>query len=114
MCCYELAGIFTTLFYLFLRQSNIPTIRKTAEIIPVPKKPIFTDMNNLRLVALTPIIMKCFERLVLKLLKREVELQLNPLQFANKTKRGVEDAVLVFVNNKAYGKSKNVCSHSIH
>ena len=56
-------------------------------------------MNNLRPVALTPIIMKCFERLVLKLLKREVELQLDPLQFAYKTKRGVEDAFLVFVNN---------------
>ena len=60
---------------------------------------MFTDMYNLRPVALTPIIMKCFERLVLKLLKREVKLQLDPLQFAYKTKRGVEDAVLVFVNN---------------
>ena len=117
-CCYELAGIFTTLFNLSLRQSNIPTTWKTAEIIPVPKKPMFTDMNNLRPVTLTPIIMKeriiqvqifsiqslypfmkCFERLVLKLLKREVELQLDPLQFAYKTKRRVEDAVLVFVNN---------------
>ena len=78
---------------------------------------MFTDMNNLRPVALTPIIMKSFERLVLKLLKREVELQLDPLQFAYKTKRGVEDAVLVFVNNALkhnYGKSKNVCSHYIH
>ena len=56
-------------------------------------------MNNLRPVALTPIIMKCFEPLVLKLLNREVELQLDLLQFAYKTKRGVEDAVLVFVNN---------------
>ena len=98
-CFYELAGIFTTLFNLSLRQSNIPTTWKTAEIIPVPKKPMFTDMNNLRPVALTPIVMKCFERLVLKLLKREVEVQLDPLQFAYKTKRGVEDAVLVFVNN---------------
>ena len=73
--------------------SNIPTTWKTAEIIPVPKKPMFTDMKNLRPVAFTPIIMKCFERLVLKLLKREVELQLHPLQFAYKTKRGVEDAL---------------------
>ena len=95
-CCYELACIFTILFNLSLRQSNVPTTWKTAEIIPVP---MFTDMNNLRRVALNPIIMKCFERLVLKLLKREVELQLDPLQFAYKTKRGVEDAVLVFVNN---------------
>ena len=98
-CCYELAGIFTTLFNLSLRQSNIPTTWKSAEIIPVPKKPMFTDMNNLRPVALTPIIMKCFERLVLKLLKREVEPQLDPLQFAYKTNPGVEDTVLVFVNN---------------
>ena len=98
-CFYELAGIFTTLFNLSLRQSNIPTTWKTAEIIPVPKKTMFTDMNNLRPVALTPIILKCFEQLVLKLLKREVEVQLDPLKFAYKTKRGVEDAVLVFVNN---------------
>ena len=98
-CCYELAGIFNTLFNLSLKQSNILTAWKTAEIIPMPKKPMYTDLNNLRPVALTLIIMKCFERLVLKLLKREVELQLDPLQFAYKTKRGVEDAVLVFVNN---------------
>ena len=60
---------------------------------------MFVNMNDLRPVALTPIVMKCFEKLILKMLKKEVEQQLDPLQFAYKAKRSVEDAVLVFVNN---------------
>ena len=43
--------------------------------------------------------MKCFERLVLNILQKEVSLKLDPLQFAYKAKRSVDDAVLVFMNN---------------
>ena len=77
---------------------------------------MFTDMNNLRPVALTPIVIKCFERLVLKLIKREVEPQLDPLQFAYNTKRGVEDAVLVYVKNalKHMESPKTFVRHYIH
>ena len=55
---------------------EIPKLWKTAEIIPVPKRSKIESMNDLRPVALTPAIMKVFERFVLKLLLNEVKEQL--------------------------------------
>ena len=53
--------------------------------------------------------MKVFERFVLKLLLNEVQEQLDPLQFAYKAKRNVEDACLLFTSNilKHLGKNRN-------
>ncbi|KAK3513718.1 hypothetical protein QTP70_028756 [Hemibagrus guttatus] len=42
---------------------QVPTCLKTTTIIPVPKKSPVSCLNDYRPVALTPIIMKCFERL---------------------------------------------------
>lgn len=97
-CASELSTIFAYLFNASLRLSLIPNNWKTAEVIPVPKKPTFVHMNDLRPVALTPIAMKCFEKIMLNFLKKEVEKYLDPFQFAYKAKCSVEDAVLVFVN----------------
>ena len=80
---------------------------KTAEIIPVPKRSKIESMYDLRPVALTPAIMKVFERFVLKLLLNEVKEQLDPLQFAYKAKRNVEDACLLFTNNILKHLEKN-------
>ena len=43
--------------------------------------------------------MECFERLVLSCLKTSIKSSLDPLQFAYRVKRNVEDAVIVFVDN---------------
>ena len=64
-------------------------------------------MNDLRPVALTPAIMKVFERFVLELLLNEVKEQLDFLQFAYKAKRNVEDACLLFINNILKHLEKN-------
>ena len=82
-----------------LKNHYIPKIWKLSEVIPVPKKPNFSAMNDLRPVALTSIIMKCFERLVLSCLKTSIKSSLDPLQFAYREKRNVEDAVILFVDN---------------
>ena len=50
-------------------------------------------------MALTSITMKCFERLVLSILKMNVQNSLDPFQFAYREKRNVEDAIIIFVNN---------------
>ena len=63
-------------------------------------------MNDLRPVALTPAIMKVFERFVLKLILNEVKEQLDPLQFAYKAKRN-EDACLLFTSNILKNLEKN-------
>ena len=56
-------------------------------------------MNDLRPVALTSILVKCLERLVLSMLLPAVSTFQDPCQYAYKCKRSVDDAISVFVNN---------------
>ena len=60
----QLAGVFTDILNLSLSQSAVPTCFKMSTIGPVPKKAKVTELNYYHLVALTSVIMKCFERLV--------------------------------------------------
>ena len=43
---------------------TVPECRKSATIVPIPKKASITSLNDYRPVALTPTVMKCFEKLV--------------------------------------------------
>ena len=54
--------------------------------------------NDFRPVALTSTICKCLERLVCNQLTTSLSNRLDPLQFAYKAKRGVEDATLHLMN----------------
>ena len=63
-CRDQLAGVFTDIFNLSLSQSAVPICFKMATIVPVTKKAKVAELNNYHLVALTSVIMKCFERLV--------------------------------------------------
>ena len=56
-------------------------------------------MNDLRLVALTSVAMKCLEKIVLKNFLPFCQPHLDNFQFAYKARRGVEDAILFFTNN---------------
>ncbi len=60
---------------------------------PIPKKPKITGLNDYRLVALTSVVMKSFEKLVLAHLKDITGPSLDPLQFAYRANRSVDDAV---------------------
>ncbi|XP_047675457.1 uncharacterized protein LOC125145680 [Tachysurus fulvidraco] len=62
-CAVELTDVFTDIFNISLSQAVVPTCFKAATIIPVLKKPSPSCFNDYRAVALTSIIMKCFERL---------------------------------------------------
>ncbi|KAM3842180.1 zinc finger CCCH domain-containing protein 15-like [Diretmus argenteus] len=62
-------------------RSAFPTCFKTTSIVPVPKYSTASSLNDFRPVALTPTIMKCFERLVLAHLKSCLPPTLDPLQF---------------------------------
>ncbi|KAK3516443.1 hypothetical protein QTP70_014189, partial [Hemibagrus guttatus] len=62
-------------------------------IIIIPKKSKITGLNDYRPVALTSVVMKLFERLVLAYLKNLTGPLLEPLQFAYRTNRSVDDAV---------------------
>ena len=81
-CGEQLCNIFQKMFQWSLNSSVIPTIWKTSNIIPVPKRSNPTANNDYRPVALTSIVMKCFERIIKKILLDYVSQLLDPLQFA--------------------------------
>ena len=53
-------------------------------------------MNDFRPFALTSIPIKCLEKLILTRLKQHTECGLDSLQFAYRSHRGTEDALLTF------------------
>ncbi len=92
-CADQLAPIFTQIFNRSLELCEVPSCFKCSTIIPVPKKPKITGLNYYRPVALTSVVMKSFERLVLAFLKASTGPLLDPLQFAYRANRSVDDAV---------------------
>ncbi len=92
-CADQLAPIFTQIFNRSLELCEVPSCFKRSTIIPVPKKPKITGLNDYRPVALTSVVMKSFERLVLAYLKASTGPLLDPLQFAYRANRSVDDAV---------------------
>ena len=77
----------------------IPAVWKRTEIIPVPKTKLAKNLNDFRPVALTSGTFKCLERIVLECLLQDSENQLDPMQFAYRKNKSVDDALLVFLNN---------------
>lgn len=78
---FQLAEVFN----LLLAQSVVPACFKTTSTVPVPKHS--TCLNDYCPVALTPIVMKCLERLVLAHLKTCLPHTLDPHQFAYRSNR---------------------------
>ncbi|KAK3509776.1 hypothetical protein QTP70_009986 [Hemibagrus guttatus] len=81
-CADQLAFIFSQIFNRSLELCEVPACFKHSTIIPIPKKPKITGLNDYRPVALTSVVMKSFERLVLAYLKNITGPLLDPLQFA--------------------------------
>ncbi|KAL0174659.1 hypothetical protein M9458_030627, partial [Cirrhinus mrigala] len=92
-CADQLAPIFSQIFNKSLELCEVPSCFKRSTIIPVPKKPKITGLNDYRPVALTSVIMKSLEKLVLAYLKDITGPLLDPLQFAYRANRSVDDAV---------------------
>ncbi|TWW53004.1 putative RNA-directed DNA polymerase from transposon X-element [Takifugu flavidus] len=89
----ELTPVFTDIFNSSLESCQVPACLKTSTIVPVPKKPWITGLNDYRPVALTSVVMKSLERLILPHLKSITTPLLDPLQFAYRANRSVDDAV---------------------
>ncbi|KAK3555538.1 hypothetical protein QTP86_021797, partial [Hemibagrus guttatus] len=92
-CADQLAFIFSQIFNRSLELCEVPACFKRSTIIPIPKKPKITGLNDYRPVALTSVVMKSFERLVLAYLKNITGPLLDPLQFAYRANRSMDDAV---------------------
>jgi len=83
-----------SLFKESLQTATVPALWKTATIIPVPKRSRPCELKHYRLVALTSIIAKCLEKMVLNSIIPVVSPQLDPYQFAYKAKRGTVACLL--------------------
>ena len=99
MCADQLAQPFHRLFQLSIDTSVVPRLWKKSLIVSVPKNNKPRELNDLRPVALTSTVMKCFEKTILKQLLCEISPLLDPNQFAYHAERGVEDALLTLTNN---------------
>ena len=97
-CRHQLSHVFTRLFQLLFDTHCVPRIWRTSLITPVPKKPQAKVMNDFRPVALTSVLCKSMERIVCNHLTSSVANRMDPLQFAYRAKRGVEDATLTVLD----------------
>lgn len=89
----ELMLAWAPLFQWSVDSGKIPAIWKKAVIIPVAKKSCPKENNDFRPVALTSIVMKSLERIMVGKLRVEVEHLLDPHQFAYNRGRGTDDAL---------------------
>ncbi len=89
-CTAQLTDVLTDTFNTSLSQAVIP---KSTIIIPVPKKSPVSCLNDYRPIALTPIMMKCFERIVMHKIKTSLPNILDPLQFAYCPNGSTNDAI---------------------
>ncbi|KAK1789495.1 hypothetical protein P4O66_015415 [Electrophorus voltai] len=92
-CADQLADVLTDIFKISLSCAAVPTCFKTTTIVPMPKKPTVSCLNDYRPIALTSIIMKCFKRLVMRHIKTQLPPSLDSLQFAYRFNRSTDDAI---------------------
>ncbi|KAK1786349.1 hypothetical protein P4O66_018038, partial [Electrophorus voltai] len=92
-CADQLADVLTDIFNISLSCAVVPTCFKTTTIVPVPRKPTVSCLNDYRPIALTSIIMKCFKRLVMRHIKTQLPASLDPLQFVYHPNRSTDDAI---------------------
>ena len=100
LCFKELAGVFCEIFNKSLKTHSVPALWKHSTICPIlkPGKSAPLSLNDYRPIALTSIVMKCLERIVLGFLKAQTNSLLDEHQFAYRQNRSVDDAVLTLLH----------------
>ncbi|KAL0199314.1 hypothetical protein M9458_007854 [Cirrhinus mrigala] len=85
--------VLTDIFNTSLSQAVVSTCLKSTFKFPVPKKSSVSCLNDYHPIALTPIMMKCFERLVMHNIKTSLPKHPDPLQFAYRPNRSMDEAI---------------------
>ena len=96
-CSSSLSSVFCNLFQILLNHHYVPRVWRARSIIPVPKSSHAKDLNDFRPIDLTSVICKSLQKIVCNYLTASVANRMDPLQFAYKAKRGVEDATLTLM-----------------
>ncbi len=97
-CADQLGPVFYNIFQKSLYLQKNPKLRKKAIVVPVRKTSYPKTLNDFRPVALTSLVMKCFEKFVRDELLLKTQSLLDPLQFAYQARREVEDASSTLLN----------------
>ncbi|KAK1790227.1 hypothetical protein P4O66_014145, partial [Electrophorus voltai] len=82
-----------SIFNLSLTLSIVPSSFKRSTIVPVLKKPRPSGVNDYCPVALTSVVMKCFEKLVRDFITSSQPASMDSLQFAYHHNRSTDDAI---------------------
>ena len=97
-CADQLGPVFRFLFQLSLKSGIVPTLWKASTVLPIPKKVSTKQPNDFRPVALTSLIMKVFEKHVKSCILSVTENKMDPLQFAYRAHKSVDDAKLLILD----------------
>ncbi len=97
-CVEQLYEIFQYIFSQSLMLQRVPEIWTKSIIVPVAKTKFPQELNDFRPVALTSLVMKCLEKVVKDEILQQSKDSLDPLQFAFRQGRWVEDANLTLFN----------------
>ncbi len=97
-CTGQLAEIFSSIFNKSLHLQRVPHLWKDSIIVPVPKIKTPKSLNDFWPIALTSLVMKVFEKTVKNKILGIIQGELDPLKFAYRAGRGVEDAVGTFLH----------------
>ena len=99
VCAPQLCQVFSTLFTWSLKDGIVPGLWKTSMICPILKNNSPSDLSDYRPIAITSVVMKCFEKIVLHHLLDLTNGMQDPFQFAYKPNRSIEDAILTLLHN---------------
>ena len=94
----ELAPVWQPIFQSSIDTHTIPLSCQTSHIKPLPQIPCPKEPKDYRPIALTSVIMKSLERILLKHLVSTTKDKFDPCQFAYKKGCGTEDAVVTLVH----------------
>ncbi|KAK3556234.1 hypothetical protein QTP70_006917 [Hemibagrus guttatus] len=97
-CAEQLADVFIDIFNISLSSAIVPTCLKTTTIIPMPKKSTVSCLHDYCPIALTPIVIKCIERLIMRYIKTQLPTSLDPLQFACCPNHSTNDAITTILH----------------
>lgn len=89
LCKTYLCGVVTHIFNLSLSCGRLPFV------VPVPKSVYSKEHGHLLPVALTSQLMKTTERIILRCIRPQVSMTLDPLQFASCPRIRVDEAVTI-------------------
>ncbi|KAK3529389.1 hypothetical protein QTP70_029771 [Hemibagrus guttatus] len=96
-----------------LRSTIVPTCLKTTTIVPVPEK--FPASMTIVPSQTHTSKMKCFERLVMRHIKTQLQPSLDPLQFAYRPNRSMDDVIITTLYlSLTHLDNKDTCMNAVH